>query len=133
MYAGFYVEKGFDSVLSTMSGVKRPHIMQPDWYWHEFLDHARATRYDESMREVLKRSRCPLWLSIDTQEFNKPPELDTERSPFYDMVQFTVHSEDLRLKIERTGKKTLMQLNTCVNIREVGELLEEWKISDSSG
>lgn len=127
MYIGFYVEKGLDSDLSTMPEVKRKFIMQSDWYWHEFLDLASTGKYDRSLKEMCRRSGCPIWLSIDIQEFNRPPELDTERPPFYDILQFTVRTENLKLQLERPGMKTLKKLNSTETLQELAQRLRTIK------
>lgn len=123
MYAGFYVEKGYDPELATLHGMKSTYIMRSDWYWHEFLDRASMARYDQSIREVQQRSGCPVWISIDIQEFNRPPELDAERPPFHDIVQFTVLSAGLDLHIELPARTTLMRLNACDDIPAVAQCL----------
>lgn len=116
MYAGFYVEKGYDPVLAGMHGVKRTYIMHADWYWHQFLSLASQARYEQSIQETKRRADCPIWISIDIQGFNRPPELDAERPPFDDIVQFTVVSEGANLHLERPGGKMLKQLNTCEDL-----------------
>jgi hypothetical protein len=108
-----------------LPGVKRTFIMHPDWYWHEFLDLASMAKYDQSIREIYRRSDCPIWISIDIQEFNRPPELDAERPPFYDIVQFTVRTKDLKLQLERPGAKTLTQLNTSQMLHDVALRLRD--------
>jgi hypothetical protein len=52
-----------------------------------------------------------------------PPEPDTERQPFNDLLRFTVRSQDLDFHLERDGHYTLVGLNSCKNLQELAQLL----------
>jgi hypothetical protein len=119
LYTGFYVEKGFDEVLSNLPGVKRNHIMHSDWDWYRFLLAAKSGDLVNPLREVLLRTECPVLISVDAQEFNKPPEPDTERPPAFDVVQFEIHSDDLQFVLKQESKKSLIELNTCRDMQEL--------------
>lgn len=126
LYTGFYVEQGFGQELAGFPDVQRKYIMRADWYWHEFLLHARNGEIDPTLRQVLERSQCPLWVWIDVYEFNRVQELDTDRyrrGPD-DWVEFTIYAQDTKFILAQPGRKVLAQLNTCANIRELAQLLE---------
>jgi hypothetical protein len=120
LYTGFYVEKGFDETLSSLPGVKQNHIMQPDWDWYKFLLSAKSGDVGIPIREVLSRTQCTVLISVDAQEFNKPPEPDTERPPTFDLVEFEIHSQDLKFASKQESEKSLANLNSCRDMQELG-------------
>lgn len=123
-YAGLYVEKGLGVALAGMPGVKRTHIMAPDWHWHNFVPAAKAGKLMSPIREVLERSRYPVVVSVSVHEFNKVPEPDTERNRPHDFVDFLVSDQTGGLTVAQSGKRTLASLNSCRTVSEVAGRLE---------
>lgn len=123
-YTGFYVERGLGKQLAGMAGVKKTHIMHGDWYWHDFINQAKAGEMDSAIREVLLRSECPVVLSMDVYGFNQVPEPDTERQLPYDWIEFVVRSQDSDFQIAQPGSEVLAQLNSCVSLSELAQQLE---------
>lgn len=122
LYAGFYVEKGLDPDLA-LPGVQRKHLIQPDWFWHTFLKLAQKGQLDDGLKRVFMNCGSPVWVSLYAYEFNKPPAGDEERPPFHDLLQFTVRSGDLGFHVEQPSSKTLAELNSAPNLRELGRRL----------
>lgn len=122
LHAGFYVEKGLGADLA-MPGVKRNHLIQPNWHWHTFLDLAQKGDLDSGLSRVLAECGAPVWVSLYAYEFNKPPAVDEERPPFHDLLQFTVRSDDLALYLEQESSKTLAPLNSSLNLRDLSRRL----------
>lgn len=129
-YTGFYVEKGLGKQLTGMADVNIRHIMQDDWYWYDFVRHTKGGEMDSAVREVLLRSQQPVVVSIDAYEFNCVPEPDTDRQLPHDWIVFTVHSEKIDFQITRPSSETLIELNGCANLRELGQCLEGLKDLD---
>ena len=124
LYVGYYVEKGLGKELSGMSGVKKNNIMESNWYWYEFLKNSKNGIYDEPTKEVLRLSNCLVWVTITTNEFNEVPESDTEMKSPHDYVQFSIHSQDAKLKLMQKGKKLLSEFNECKRINELAQVFE---------
>lgn len=97
--------------------------MQPDWEWYNLLRKRPNANLENTLREVLTRSRCAMQVLIDIHAFNDPPKYDTEKTPSDDSMQFTIFSENLKLNIEQMGKKDLKALNDCTQIEQVLERL----------
>lgn len=83
-YTGFYVEKGLGKQLLGMAEVKQTNVMQDNWYWYEFVRHAKSGEMDTAIQEVFARSQRPVVVSLNVYEFNRVPELDTERQKPHD-------------------------------------------------
>jgi hypothetical protein len=124
LYVGYYVEKGLGKELSGMSGVKNSNIMESNWYWHEFINNAKNNIYDEPVKEVIGLSGCQIWVTITANEFNEVPEPDTEIKSPHDYVQFSIHSQDPKLKLEQQGQKLLSEFNECKGINEIVQISE---------
>ena len=123
LHAGFYVEKGLGADLA-LPGVLRKHLIQPNWYWHTFLKLAQRGELDSGLRRVFTNCGAPVWVSLYAYEFNKPPAADEERPPFHDLVQFTVRSDDLAFHLEQQSSKTLADLCSAPNLRDLGSVSE---------
>ena len=127
---GFYVEKGLGKqLLDKHMQVKRGEIMQDDWYWHDFIRHARAGEYDLAVREVSTRSECPVVLSLSAYEFNNVPRFDTERREPRDRMELVVQSSDDSFGPEpaQKGVNIFTDLNGAANLRELADRLDRLK------
>ena len=123
-YVDFYVEKGLGKQLAGMAEVKQTNIMHDNWYWYEFIRHAKAGELDVAIQEVLTRSQRPVVVSLNVYEFNRVPEPDTERQNPHDSVEFTIHNPNGAFQLAQAGTEILAQLNTCANLRELAQRLE---------
>jgi len=124
LYTGFYMEQGLDGELAGLPGVKHSLIMQPNWYWYEFLHHAKKGEMDSALVEVLERSQCPVLLTLDVYEFNHVPSPDEECPAPYDWIEYSIHSCETDFQLTRAGNKVLAQLNACTSMKELAQQLE---------
>ncbi len=123
-HVGFYVERGLSVELTGMHGVSPSLIMQSNWSWHRFLSHAISGDTTPIVAEVSERSGCPVWLTIDVNEFNHVRTAESETQIPHDWVEFTVLPQGGGLHLERAGARELREVNTCASIREVALRLE---------
>jgi len=123
-YAGFYVEKGLGKKLAGMPDVKQNEIMQDNWYWHNFIRHAKSGEIDNALQEVLTRSQCPVVVSLNVYEFNHVPKPDTERRDPHDWIEFVVHYPNSAFQTARAGTEILRELNTVANLSQLAQRLE---------
>ena len=121
LYTGYRVERGLGTQLASVPDVRRQHIMQPNWYWFEFLRHAQAGDLDAPLREVLDRSKLPLIISMLLWEFNHAPLPDEEPGAPHDYAEFAIRSQDLQFEAAVKGTKILRQVNQCSDLRELGQ------------
>lgn len=126
LYTGYYVEKGLGKQLIGMPEVKQTIIMQDNWRWYEFIHQAKTEEMDATIQEVLTRSQCPVVISLNVYEFNRVPELDTERQKPHDWVEFIVHTGNV-FELAQAGVEILAPLNTCANLRDLAQRLETLK------
>jgi len=124
LYVGYYVEKGLGKELSGMSGVKNSNIMESNWCWYDFLKNCKNDIYDEPIKEMIRLSGCQIWVTITTYEFNEIPESDKEIKSPNNYVQFSIHSQDVKLKLEQKGQKLFSDFNECKGISEIAQVLE---------
>jgi hypothetical protein len=123
LHTGFYVEKGLGSELLGMQGVKRNLIMESDWDWYRFLQRAEDGSLGQPIRRTIVNSKCPVWVCLDAYEFNKVPEVDSDRQSSSDSILFSTNSLGTNIVLSRPGEKTLSQLNECSNIQELAQQL----------
>jgi len=126
-FTGFYVERGLGEELGGLPDVHHKHIMQTDWYWHEFVRHVENGEIEETLQQVLEYSQCPVCVSMAVYEFNHVPEPDTDRQAPYDRLAFSIPSHDVRFQLLQPGTKILEQFNTSNNLREMMQHLEVLK------
>lgn len=123
LYTGFYVEKGLGKELKGMPDVKQNLIMESDWYWYRLLQYAEDGSLGQPIKRTIDDSQCPVWLYLETYEFNQIPKLDSDRKSPNDSIVFATNSAGTELAISRPGKKILSQLNECRNFRELARQL----------
>lgn len=129
-YTGFYVEKGLGKQLAGMPEVNRAHIMQDDWYWHQFIRHAKAGDMSRAIAEVLQRSQRPVLVLLNSYEFNHAPQPDEERHAPHDWVEFAIRSPSGDFQLAHRATRTLVPLNTCANLPDLAQRLEIMKDLD---
>lgn len=125
MFAGYYVEKGYEVKDPEDLGIKKKYQMQPDWAWHNFKENVRTSKFDDAMRTIIKRNSCPILISIDIHEYNNPPAIDVNRPAIYDNAQFQISSDNLNTETEIKGKRELKLLNTCSNLKQIEETISK--------
>jgi len=130
LYTGFYVERGLGKQLAGMPDVDPTHVMQPDWYWFEFLRHAQGGEPDSALREVLERSHCPVFVSVDLYAFNRVPSPEKDLQAPDDNVEFAIRSADLGFELAEQSEGIMSRLNECANLRELAEDLDGWRDLD---
>jgi hypothetical protein len=130
LYTGYRVERGLGQQLATVPDVRREHVMQPNWYWFEFLRRAQAGELDAPVRDVMERSKLPVIVSMDLWEFNHAPMPDEEPGAPDDYIEFAIRSKDLQFETAMKGTKILRQVNECVNLRELAQHFDGWEEID---
>jgi len=124
LHAGVWVEHGFPEEVKPMPDVKSTLVMKADWCWFRFLRHARRAELDTAMREVLQRSECPLFVSLEAYEFNRVPSRGEDRSIPDDKIEFVVRSPALKFEDVQKGTNVLARLNDCIDLPELAERLQ---------
>jgi hypothetical protein len=119
MYCGYYLEKGLGQALAGQAGVRRPLLLQADWYWHDFINLACAGKVDASLRQAVEASPTGLRVRVDAYEFNRVAEPDGERQRPHDKVRFAVTLPDLAFAVIQPARDILKPLNSCKNLREL--------------
>lgn len=90
LYTGFYIEKGLAPELSSLPEVQKKHIMEGNWFWHTFLEHASGDLINKTMQQVCDNTGVEIRILIETNEFNKISEPNTARGTPSDTVEFSV-------------------------------------------
>jgi hypothetical protein len=123
MCVGFYTEKGLDPSLAGMPGVQRSQIIREDWYWYQFLRHAREGLLDSVADEVVNRSGCTIRLNLEIYGFNSIPAPGIPATPD-DFAQLKKEPSAPGYITEIPGLRTLLRFNNCSSIQEVAEYLQ---------
>ena len=131
LYTGFYVEQGLHDVLKGEPDVKPSLVMQNDWYWHKFLQHAKAGSLEPALRQLLERSECPVVVWLDAYAFNRVPEregeahlVEEDKPQHDDAIEFVVRRQDMRFELSKQANHVLSPLNNCTDLSQLAQRLE---------
>jgi len=117
MFIGFYVEKGLGRQLADLT--KANQLMEPNWFWHDFLNAARGGVLDVPMRTIIERTGAPLQVYLNLYEFNHAPDPETGENAPDDWLEFVVHEDDLGFTPVFEGQDVLAPLNSVANLPDL--------------
>jgi hypothetical protein len=124
--AGYFVERGHgQQVLMADPGSDRKLIMQPDWYWFEFVRHAQVGELDAPVREVLQRSQVPLSIRADLWRYRPRDDDMRSRTPD-DTIQFRIDSPEAGFQNVKKSEDIFARLNDSTNTQELTARLDGW-------
>lgn len=124
--AGYFVERGHGhQVLAADPRFDPNLIMQPYWYWFQFVRRAQAGELDVPLREVLERSQIPLSLRADVWPY-RPRDHDTRSRTPDDTIQFIIDSPQAALQNVKKSDAIFARLNDCTNAQELTAQLDGW-------
>lgn len=127
LYTGFHVERGLGNVVLELDPkFDRKMIMQPNWFWYGFLQHADKGELDAPLREVAERSGLPVIVSVDLWEYRDAEDrYRLERGP-YDNLEFAVTEAEPSFSIQSWCHTEVLQgLDDCTNLGQLARGLEE--------
>ena len=120
---GYYVEHGLPLAAQTLPGVKRKFIMQPNWYWHQFIKHMQDGSLVVPINQTLERTGLPLCFRLNI--FSQVPDDDDPgavTSP--DVVEFQIKSDEQRLELFHRTDTEYAPLNECQTVEQLGQKLQ---------
>jgi hypothetical protein len=129
--SGLYIEKGYGGEAAKLYPVKHSQILQRNWYWFRFIEHARNDDLDISQRDILKRCGCPAYISLDAipmeahEEIdNREPEIDRKLPHDKLLIEVKLHNDQLSFSIIQPGSEILSGLKGVSSIKDLAEFLE---------
>lgn len=126
LYAGYFVERGHgQQVLIADPDFDRKLIMEPDWYWFEFLRHAQAGQLDVPISDVVQRSQLPVIITLDLWQY-RPRDDDVRPREPDDSIPFEIHSPEVRFDDVKESQGLLKRLNECADVHELVGHFEGW-------
>ena len=120
---GYYVEHGLPIGIQTMPGVKRKFIMQPDWYWYQFVKRMQDGSLDVPISQTLERTGLPLCFRLNL--YSQVPDSDDPGAVTDpEVVEFQINSEDQHLELIHKTDTEYAPLNECRTVEQLGQMLE---------
>lgn len=132
MYTGFYVERGHGKAVLELDPRFDPKmIMQPGWFWFDFVRHAEAGELDAPLREVVERSGLPVIVSVDLWEYRDAEDRYRLTRDPYDNLEFAITAAEPSFDIQsRSHTEILQGLDESTSLGELARGLEERKQLD---
>ncbi len=138
VFVGVHVEKGFGPTAAAMSATARDRrqIMDPDWFWHRFLDNFSSGTAESILTDAASRSGESMLLEFAAFFWEDPTSdfepYDKEREN-YDLASFEFDGESFTCCAEdsRTPCSLLDELVSCTSSSKIGDSLrnlpnEDW-------
>lgn len=123
LWAGIYVEHGLGSQLGELPGVEKTHVMDDQWYWHDFLSHAAAGDIDPTILAISQATQLPVVAHLVAYEFNAVPKLDDEPPEPHDWFEVVIHPNGTRTEHGMKPHRLFRSLSGCASAQDLAQRL----------
>jgi len=123
MYCGYHVEKGYHPKLSNLEFVSSSEIVQPKWYWHQFILEGREGMVDTLVRHTAEASKMKVRLLVEGYPL-KPGDSERPLPGSGDAVELAYRPEDEGYHNLKSSQDVLSKLNSAQSVKEGLEELQ---------
>lgn len=123
VYVGYCVEKGLTRAVEGMADVPPSHIMQPNWYWHTFLDQMPGEAFRSAIVATQNSVGSPLRLVLMAYAFNRVPREDESRVLPDDFLEFEFNSDGMGINLYQSADSYLEPLNQARDLESSVKIL----------